>query len=179
MDELKQDIAQKSTLSLFKIEPFDQSILPTSNDEPEQSTIQSEPEPEGTIHWTMPLLRGVIVGKKGATRQFYIRNDEIFIVLSGDFTAGETKHPNIRHRQIRDALNAGRAFNPRVFKDSPSFARTENYNGIGLIHQECDGRWWAWSNCNQVDTGHAFSSREIAINYLEKVAKQNLQTCVN
>jgi hypothetical protein len=174
MDELKQDIAQKSTLSLFKIEPFHQSILPT---EPEQLSEEVEVEPEGTIHWETPL-NGVIVGKKGAKRNFYLRNDEIFIMLSSDFTASETKHPNIRHAQIRAAIEAGRKFDPRIYMRY-SFAQTENYNGIGRIHQECDGRWWAWSSCNQISTGHAFFSREIAINYLEKVAKQNLQTCAN
>ncbi|MEG4149438.1 hypothetical protein [Microcoleus sp. Pol12B5] len=164
MKELKTDV-----LSLFKITAFDPSILPTCDDEPEQPAKQSEPEPEGTIHWATPLLRGVIVGKKGATRQFYIRNDEIFIALSNEFTASETKHPNIRHRQVREAMNLGRTFNPLVFKLSTNFERdTEDYNGIGRIRQECDGRWWAWSSTGV--TGHPFFSQELACKYLDRIA---------
>jgi hypothetical protein len=167
MNELKADV-----LSLFKITAFDPSILPDA-DELKQPATKGEPEPEGTIHWTMPLLRGVIVGKKGATRHFYIRNDEIFIVLSGEFTASETKHPNIRHRQIREAINLGRTFDPRIFKVSPNFEQdTQACNG-GRICQKCDGRWWAWANGNP--TGHPFFDRETACKYLKKVSQNQRQ----
>ena len=170
MKELKADV-----FKLFKIEPFDQSILPTETDEPEQSATQSEPEPEGTIHWTTPL-RGVIVGKKGATRHFYIRNDEIFIVLSGEFTASEIKHPNIRHRQIREAINLGRTFNPRIFKVSPNFERDTQVRNGGRIRQECDGRWWAWADGGV--TGQPFPYENLATQYLERIAASKQISCI-
>lgn len=171
MKELKTDV-----LSLFKIKAFDPSILPTETDEPEQSATQSEPEPEGTIHWTTPL-RGVIVGKKGATRQFYIRNDEIFIMLSADFTASEKKYPNnIRIQQIRNAVELGRTFNPRIFKTSPNFERdTQACNG-GRIRQECDGRWWAWADGGV--TGQPFPYENLATQYLERIAASKQISCI-
>jgi hypothetical protein len=173
MKELKSDV-----FKLFKIEPFDQSILPTCDEEREQPVIQSEPEPEGTIHWTMPLSRGVIVGKKGATRQFYIRNNEIFIVISGEFTASETKNPNIRHRQIREAINLGRTFSPRIFKLSPNFEHDTQVCNGGRIRQECDGRWWAWVNGGV--TGHSFFDKNLATQYLDRIAasKQAQKSCI-
>ena len=168
MDEPKQDITRKSTLSLFKIEAFDPSILPI---EPEQLSEEIEVKPECTIHWTQALLTGVITGKKGAKRTFYIRNGEIFIMLSPDFTAGESKHPNVRHTQIRDAINAGRDFDPKAFKDSPQFLTdTKNYGGIGRIMQGADGRWWAWSQTGV--TGHSFLCQSLACKYLDRVATQ-------
>lgn len=170
MDEPKQDIARKSTLSLFKIEAFDPSILPIEP-EPEQLSEEIEVKPEGTIHWTQALLTGVITGKKGAKRTFYIRNGEIFIMLSPDFTAGESEHPNVRHTQIRDAINAGRDFDPKAFKDSPQFLTdTKNYGGIGRIMQGADGRWWAWSQTGV--TGHSFLCQGLACKYLDRVATQ-------
>ena len=170
MDEPKQDIARKSTLSLFKIEAFDPSVLPIEP-EPEQLSEEIEVKPEGTIHWTQALLTGVITGKKGAKRTFYIRNGEIFIMLSPDFTAGESKHPNVRHTQIRDAINAGRDFDPKAFKDSPQFLmHTENYRDIGRIMQGKDGRWWAWSQTGV--TGHSFLCQSLACKYLDRVATQ-------
>lgn len=158
MTELKRD-----TMSLFKITAFDPAILPTDTDEPEPS-VESV-KPEGTIHWEIPQLRGTIVGKKGATRRFWVQNDDIHIALSPDFTAKESKHPNIRHQQIRVAIESGKQFNPMVFKLSPSFEQTEDYNGIGRILQSSDGRWWAWAKGGV--TGHPFLSKELAFNYLE------------
>lgn len=164
MDEPKS----RGILSLFKIEPFDPSVLPT--DEPEQLSADKI-EPEGTIHWDSPL-NGMITGKEGG-RKFYIRNDEVFIMFPGDYTAGESKKPNIRHRQIRSAIDSGRSFNPRAFKLSPSFERdTEACNG-GRIRQECDGRWWAWSPTGV--TGHPFFSRELACKYLNLAADRRKQ----
>lgn len=168
MAELKQDIAQRISLSLFKIEPFHQSILPTT--ELDQSPAnESDDEPEGTIYWETPL-NGVIVGKKGAKRNFYLCNDEIFIMLSPDFTAGENKHPNVRHQQIRDAINVGRAFNAKAFKDSPDFAQNTEDCGSGRIVQGADGRWWAWKQGGI--TGHPFFQRQHALEYLDRVETQ-------
>jgi hypothetical protein len=167
MTELKAD-----TLKLFKITAFDPSILPTHDENLDEQPV-TEIEPEGTIHWQTPI-KGTIVGKKGAIRQFYIRNDEIFIVINAGFTASETKHPNVRHQQIRAAIEAGRTFNPRMYQQYACFAReTENYNGIGRIKQGQDGRWWAWSIWSQTGTGHPFFSKEIAIGYLDKMAQQH------
>jgi|GEM_PF-6724008 len=166
MSELKKDV-----LSLFKITPFDSSILPTHDEDLDEQPPTEESE--GTIHWRTPL-EGAIVGKKGATRQFYIRNDEIFIIINAGFTASETKHPNVRHQQIRAAIEAGRAFNPKMYKQYACFAReTENYNGIGRIKQGQDGRWWAWSIWSEAGTGHPFFSKEIAISYLDKMTQQH------
>ena len=164
MTELKAD-----TLKLFKITAFDQSILPTHGEDlDEQPTTE---DPEGTIHWRTPL-EGTIVGKKGATRPFFIRNDEIFIVISPGFIASETKSHNVRHQQIRDAINLGKAFNPLIFKLSPDFEQnSEDYNGIGRIRQECDGRWWVFAATGI--TGHSFFNRELAQNYLTKIAEQH------
>jgi hypothetical protein len=159
---------------LFKITPFDPSILPPTYDDDLDEQPVANIEPEGTIYWRTPLVEGTIVGKKGAIRQFYIRNDEIFIIIKAGFTASETKQPNVRHQQIRAAIEAGRNFNPRMYKQYACFAReTENYNGIGRIKQGQDGRWWAWSIWSQTDTGHPFYSKKIAIGYLEKVAQEH------
>jgi hypothetical protein len=164
MDELKQDIARKSTLSLFKIEAFDPSILPT--DEPEQLSEEIE-EPKGTIHWESPAS-GTITGSKG-NRKFYVRNNEIFVMFPGDFTAAEGKRPNIRHQQIRAAIESGRAFDPKAFKDSPNFFQnTEVCNG-GCIRQECDGHWWAWKQGGI--TGHPFFQRQHALEYLDRTTQ--------
>lgn len=163
MKELKAD-----TLKLFKITAFHPSILPVDADELEQPATKCEPEPEGTIHWTTPL-RGVIVGKKGATRHFYIRNDEIFIMLSADFTASEKRYPNnIRIQQIRNAVELGRTFNPRIFKISPNFERDTQVCNGGRIRQECDGRWWAWADGGV--TGQPFPCENLAIQYLDRIA---------
>ncbi|MEG5173259.1 hypothetical protein [Microcoleus sp. B3-D7] len=166
MKELKKDV-----LSLFKITPFDSSILSTHDEHLDEQPPTEEAE--GTIHWRTPL-EGTIVGKKGATRPFYIRNDEIFIIINAGFTASETKHPNVRHQQIRAAIEAGRSFDPKMYKQYACFAReTENYNGKGRIKQGQDGRWWAWSIWSKTGTGHPFFSREIAIGYLDKMAQHH------
>lgn len=169
MKELKAD-----TLKLFKIEPFDQSILPTETDEPEQPAIKSEPEPEGTIHWHSPIS-GTIVGKKGALRNFYLRKRnafghlEIMVVISADFTASEHRSPNIHHQRIRAALEAGRTFDPKTFKNSPQFLTdAEDYRGIGRIKEGADGRWWAWADGGV--TGQPFLSENLATQYLDRVA---------
>lgn len=162
MAELKRD-----TLSLFKITAFDPAILPTDTNEPEQPATDSL-ESEGTIHWEIPQIRGTIVGKKGATRRFWVQNDDIQIALNLDFTAKESKHPNVRHRQIRDAIETGKQFNPMIFKLSSNFERdTKDYNGIGRVFQDLDGRWWAWAKDGV--TGHPFSSEKMAFNYLESL----------
>ena len=173
MDEPKS----KGILSLFKIEPFDPRILPT--DEPEQSSADKI-EPEGTIHWDS-LYAGTIAGKKGAVRDFYIRRRncivelnlsnpasyEIIVVLN-NFTAAECRPPNIRHHQIREAIEAGHAFNPKAFKDSPQFLiDTKDCGGIGRIMQGTDGRWWAWSQTGI--TGHPFPCESLAYKYLAKM----------
>lgn len=147
-------------------------------------------EPEGTIHWH-GSLQGTITGKKGALRNFYIKSRnyfdlnlsdpatyEIMLVLNADFTAAEFSHPNIRHQQIRSAINAGRSFDPRDFKDSSEFlTKTKDYGGIGRIMQHAgDGRWWAWLK-NDV-TGQPFSHENLAQRYLKQVAdRRKSQTC--
>lgn len=153
-------------------------------------------EAEGTIHWHSPL-QGTIAGKKGALRNFYIRsrnclininlNDpatyEIMLAVNANFTAAESKHPNVRHQQIRSAIEAGRVFAPKTFKNSPQFLmHTENYRDIGRIMQGKDGRWWAWLNSGI--TGHPFDSENQAYKYLDFAAdqrnqSQKLQACVN
>lgn len=168
MNELKAEVKQFT---------LDTSILALA-DEPEP--VEASLDPEGTIYWETPL-RGTIVGKKGVKRSFYLRNKDYFgdknyptvydihIIMSADFTASESKRPNIRHKQIRDAIEAGRAFNSLIFKLSSNFERdTEDYNGIGRLRQECDGRWWAWATTGV--TGHSFFSRDIACDYLKDVA---------
>jgi len=162
--QMKEEV-KKDVLKLFKIEAFHPSVLPT--DEPEQPSEEIEVEPEGVIHWEDPA-NGTIAGSKG-NRKFYVRNNEIFVMFPGDFTAAESKRPNVRHAQIRDAINTGRAFNPKAFKDSPQFlVDTKDYGGIGRIRQGVDGRWWAWSLTGI--TGHPFFSRELACKYLDRVA---------
>lgn len=130
-------------------------------------------EPEGAIHWHSPSA-GTITGKKGALRNFYVRNNgEIMIVINTNFTASETQSPNIRHKQIRVAIESGRTFNPRVFKDFPSFERdTEACNG-GRIRQERDGRWWAWVDGGI--TGHPFCHKAQALQYLARVSGAKLK----
>lgn len=173
MNELKAEVKQFT---------LDTSILALT-DEPEP--VEASLDPEGTIYWETPL-RGTIVGKKGVKRSFYLRNKDYFgdknyptvydihIIMSADFTASESKRPNIRHKQIRDAIEAGRAFNSLIFKLSSNFERdTEDYNGIGRIRQECDGRWWAWATTGV--TGHSFFLRDIACDYLKDVADRHNQ----
>ncbi|HLO52563.1 MAG TPA: hypothetical protein VK211_29460, partial [Kamptonema sp.] len=185
MKELKADV-----LSLFKITPFDPSILPVDADESEQSIEQVEPE--GTIYWHSPIA-GTIVGKKGALRNFYLRKRnalvnldisnpatcEIMVVISADFTASERKSPNIHHQRIRAAIETGRTFDPKTFKNSPQFLTdTEDYRGIGRIKEGADGRWWAWVNGGV--TGHPFLYENLATQYLERVAasKQSQTPCI-
>ncbi|MEG4406406.1 hypothetical protein [Microcoleus sp. MON2_D5] len=179
MKELKTDV-----LSLFKITAFDPSILPTHDEDLDEQSA-TEIEPEGTIHWHSPTT-GTIVGKKGALRNFYFRTRnalvyldisnpatyEIMVVISADFTAAERKAPNIHHQRIRAAIEAGRTFNPKAFKDSPQFlAQTENYRGIGRIMQGLDGRWWAWANDGI--TGQPFPYENLALSYLDKIAERH------
>lgn len=179
MTQLKNDV-----LSLFKITAFDPSILPIDADELEQPATQSDPEPEGTIHWHSPS-NGLIVGKK-ESRHFYIRNfgfgegmEEIMVVINANFTAPEFKKPNLRHTQIRAALNAGRTFDPRAFKNFSQFLTdTKDYRGIGRIMQGQDGRWWAWVDGGV--TGQPFPYENLATQYLERVAasKQAQISCI-
>lgn len=138
-------------------------------DETETDEIQAE----GTIHWHSPST-GTITGKNGALRNFYLRSSgEIMIVINSSFTASESKSPNIRHQQIRSAIESGRTFNPRVFKSSADFEQnTEPCNG-GRIRQECDGRWWAWRD-NGI-TGHPFPFESQALQYLARVSANNTQ----
>lgn len=158
MTELKRD------LRMFSITPFDPAILPT-NVEPEQPATESV-EAEGTIHWENPQ-RGTITGKKG-TRHFFIQGNDIHLIISPDFTARESKNPNVRHQQIRDAIDAGKRFNPLDFKFSPTFwAETEDYKSVGRLIKGVDGRWWAWADSGY--TGHPFFDRENACNYLESM----------
>ena len=171
MGELKPEVKQ------FTIDTSILSLIDKSKQ------VESNSDPERTIHWHSPFA-GTIAGKKGALRSFYVRSSscfvelnlsnpasyEIMIVLSADFTAAEYRHPNVRHRQIRSAIESGRAFNPKAFKLSPDFERdTEACNG-GRIRQGCDGRWWAWAE--RSITGHSHPCREDACKYLEYVAAQ-------
>lgn len=161
MTELKRD------LRMFSITPFDPAILPT-NVEPEQPATESV-EAEGTIHWENPQ-RGTITGKKG-TRHFFIQGNDIHLIISPDFTARESKNPNVRHRQIRDAINAGKRFDSRTFKHSPTFwTETEDYKSIGRLLEGVDGRWWAWADSGY--TGHSFFDKVNACNYLESMAQR-------
>ena len=169
MTELKSEVQKQFTI--------DPSILITK---PKLAPVSLEPE--GTIHWH-GSLQGTITGKKGALRNFYIKSKDCFsdinlsdpatyeiMIVLGDFTVAEFNHPNIRHRQIRSAINAGRLFDPRNFKDSEEFLiKTKDYSGIGRIMQHAgDGRWWAWLN-NGV-TGQPFSHENLAQRYLDHVA---------
>lgn len=177
---------KKNVLSLFKITAFDPAILPVCDDEPELPAAQSESESEGTIHWHSPTA-GTIVGKKGALRNFYLRKRnafghlEIMVIISSGFTAAEHKTPNVHHQRIRAAIEAGRTFDPKAFKDSPQFlAETEDYRNIGRIKEGTDGRWWAWVNGGI--TGQAFPYENLALKYLDRVVEnqaQNQKVCAN
>lgn len=167
--QTQMDVKQDN-LTLFKIEPFHQSILPT---EPEGVPEEIE-EPEGTIHWHS-LTAGTIVGKKGV-RSFYLRQRnclisdyEIMVVITNDFTASEFKRPNVHHQRIRTAIEAGRTFDPKAFKNSGEFlTNTEDYRGLGRIMQGQDGRWWAWAEGGV--TGQPFPCKKLATQYLDRVA---------
>lgn len=164
MKELKVDVKNFT---------LDASILSLGTNEPEQLVGASESELEGTIYWQdSRLCTGLIVGKKGARRYFYVQNDVIYVVLNSDFTASERKHPNIHHTRIRQAIETGKRFNPIVFKQSPDFAlHAENYHDMGWIYQGSDGRWWAWKNSGV--TGHPFFHEQTACDYLEATANNS------
>lgn len=164
MKELKVDVKNFT---------LDASILSLGTNEPEQLVGASESELEGTIYWQdSRLCTGLIVGKKGARRYFYVQNDVIYVVLNSDFTASERKHPNIHHTRIRQAIEAGKQFNPISFKQSPEFAlHAENYRDMGWIYQASDGRWWAWKNGGV--TGHPFFHEQTACDYLEATANNS------
>ncbi|MEG3929466.1 hypothetical protein [Microcoleus sp. T3_D1] len=164
MKELKKDVQQLT---------LDASILSPATNEPEQLVGANESELEGTIYWQDSRLRtGLIVGKKGVRRYFYVQNDVIYVVLNSDFTASERKHPNIHHTRIRQAIEAGKQFNPIAFKQFPEFAHyAENYRDMGWIYQAPDGRWWAWKNGGV--TGHPFFDEQTACDYLETTANNS------
>ena len=178
MAKLKAEVQEQFTI--------DTSILTVAK--PKLAPVSLEPE--GTICWHGPL-QGTIAGKK-SLRNFYVKSRnclvdlnlsdpatyEVVIVFGADFTAAEFSRPNIRHQQIRSAINTGRSFNPRNFKDSEEFlTKTEDYAGIGRIMQHAgDGRWWAWLK-NGV-TGQPFSHENLAQRYLNHVAdRRKLPAC--
>lgn len=177
MAELKSEVQKQFTI--------DDTILTIAK--PKLAPVSLEPE--GTIHWHGPL-QGTIAGKK-SLRNFYIKSKnclvdlnlsdpatyEIMIVLGTDFTAAEFSCPNIRHQQIRSAINAGRSFDPRDFKNSSEFlTKTKDYTGIGRIMQHAgDGRWWAWLNDGV--TGQPFSHENLAQRYFDHVADRRKPVC--
>jgi hypothetical protein len=89
--------------------------------------------------------------------------------MSASFVASESRKPNIRHEQIRAAINIGAKFTPGNLRNFYEFEmQTEDYKGIGRLSQSLDGYWWAWLRAGI--TGHRFSGRQDACKYLERVS---------
>lgn len=112
-----------------------------------------------TINWKTPF-QGEILGREGKHRPFFIEGDCIYVVLQSGtncFCASEWKHPNYHHAVIRQAIEAGKGFNPlSTMGESCRFGR---------IHQSCDGWWWVWGY--REAKGHKFFTRPMALKYLE------------
>lgn len=145
-----------------------------------------------TIVWQTPF-KGEILGKSGY-RPFFVENDVIYVVLesrTSTFCASETRHPNYHHKVIRQAIEAGKQFEPSVFKQranargcpSPKYQTYwwKNASGqscnLGQLYQNCDGWWWAWAGQGDRE-GRKFHCQSEAQKYLktagEKPKRQGL-----
>ena len=133
-----------------------------------------------TIVWETPF-KGEILGKSGY-RRFFVENDVIYVILvnrTSTFCANEFASPNYHHKVIRQAIEAGKQFEPSAFKQrakargcpSPKYqtywwkdADGRSCN-LGQLYQNCDGWWWAWAS--QDRKGRNFRTQIQAQKYLE------------
>jgi len=111
-----------------------------------------------TITWKTPF-QGEILGRNGK-RPFFIEDDCIYVVLqlgTKNFCASERAHRNYHHTVIRQAIEAGKNFDP--------LSKIGESCRFGRIHQSCDGWWWVWGYGEA--RGHKFFTRPMALKYLE------------
>ena len=128
-----------------------------------------------TIVWETPF-KGEILGKSGY-RRFYVENDVIYVIVNrtstSTFCASEFASPNYHHKVIRQAIEAGKQFEPSAFKQrakargcpSPKYqtywwkdADGRSCN-LGQIYQNCDGWWWAWASQGDSKSHHNFQTQ--------------------
>jgi hypothetical protein len=120
--------------------------------------VRTECVDRETITWKTPF-QGEILGRNGK-RPFFIEGDCIYIVLQSgknSFCASERVHHNYHHTVIRQAIEAGKKFDPLSKIGEPC--------RFGRIHQSCDGYWWVWGYGET--KGHKFFTRPMALKYLE------------
>ena len=138
-----------------------------------------------TIVWETPF-KGEILGKSGY-RRFFVENDVIYVILvnsANTFCASEFANRNYHHKIIRQAIEAGKKFEPSTFKQrakargcpSPKYqtywwkdGRDGRSCNLGQLYQNCDGWWWAWASqgfCPLFE-GRKFPTQIQAQKYLE------------
>lgn len=132
--------------------------------------------PEGeTIRWFSPS-EGEVLGRTGY-RPFFIFNNEICVILQSKasvFVAREFAKPNYLHQVIRQAIEAGKSFDPAAhhkFAVSRGFNKAEmeeiwsGGRNAGCVHQASDGWWWAWSE--GLNPARRFAGKEKAVEFLK------------
>lgn len=134
-----------------------------------------------TIVWQTPF-KGEVLGKNGY-RPFFVKNDCIYVVLKSStstFCASEFASPNYHHKVIRQAIEAGKKFEPSAFKQravargcpSPKYQTywwkdaDERSCNLGQLYQNCDGWWWVWASQGDRQ-GRNFQTQIQAQKYLE------------
>jgi hypothetical protein len=121
--------------------------------------VRTECVDRETITWKTPF-QGEILGREEKSRPFFIEGDCIYVVLQSgtkNFCASERAHRNYHHTVIRQAVEAGKRFDP--------LSKIGELCRFGRIHQSCDGWWWVWRYGQA--RGHKFLTRSMALKYLE------------
>ncbi|NJK70224.1 MAG: hypothetical protein HC941_30305 [Microcoleus sp. SU_5_3] len=167
--ELATAVSNTKIGGIFKvgIEPNDRPV----NLKPRPCWANVFPRGEATIEWITPF-QGRVLSRKAIAMTFFVGEFGIDIIVSGSFCANEFKNPNYHHAVIRQAVEAGKNFNPASANPSdPSFqsqwCKTANgdITNAGTVCQSCDGWWWAWND--QPTEGKKFLTRSLACKYLE------------
>lgn len=144
LDELESKIAE------LKADIFDfKNFLDRSNSDSE------------AIVWQTPF-KGEILDGKAKRHHFFIENDCIYLI-EGAFCVSERACKTYHHIIIRQAIEAGKFFDPSSTVGEPC--------EFGRIHQSCDGWWWAWSH--REIKGHQFLTQLMALKYLQINAGNN------